>query len=56
MEMTRVKVSLLKSEFNATLKYDAVEVEGGEVGIKIEGEASWSLQDCTITDSRVGFA
>ena len=32
-----------------------MKVEGGEVGIKVEGEASWNLDACTITDSRVSF-
>ena len=28
-------------------------VEGGEVGVKVKAGASWKLEDCSITDSKV---
>ena len=34
--------------------WEFLKVKGGEVGVKVEGEASWNLEDCTITDGRVG--
>ena len=54
LEMTRVKVSEIPIIYYATFKFDSMKVEGGEVGIKVEGE-SWNLDACTITDSRVRF-
>ena len=36
------------------IMWEFLKVKGGEVGVKVEGEASWNLEDCTITDGRVG--
>jgi len=37
------------------LEMSCVKVEGGEVGVKVKAGGSWKLEDCSITDSKIGL-